>query len=342
MNEQFQQVCWKYRRWGCFLLTVCFFFQVAISGTETIRTDSILGSATVLKSKLQGRKYPNDNCPCISKYLKTLKNLGVANGNMTYSTWEKALCLPPPDHVSDKPLIFGVGPGTTATRSVALAVSLLRKNTLHWGVVRAANGKYHWDWDDGKNLLDRFGANQLVLGMKNLSTWESIPSTMNFAQIFEPLDAVFDYPFPMYALDVLRYFPQAKVIMTHRDPFQWYDQRMKFCTGKHPLCSVPFLLRPLKLSMNMREWTKDKAAVTFAATETAIQCFVGRERFLRVDVWNPPAGGWMPILAEFLDVLPIPTQESNCTMPRRTNHDLKCEQGEPACAGCNRFFRSAS
>lgn len=282
--------------------------------------------------------------PCIISYMETLTNLGVTNGKLSDDEWQAALCDSSVRTVSNKPLIFGVGPGTTATKSVALAVSLLGKTVLHYKAVRTKDGELLDTWKDPQTpVVNAFSVPTLVEGMRNRTVWNSIHTSMDFASILNSVDAVFDYPFPMYALEVLRAFPNAKVILTHRDPTEWYERRLDFCTTRERVCRVPFVLRPLSIYMNDTDtvWSKSQVVAAYEATETVLECLItgrNRDRFLKVDVWNPPPQGWMPVLAEFLGITPIPSPESGCVLPTNTSGGLKCQKGETACETCDAFF----
>jgi hypothetical protein len=123
--------------------------------------------------------------------------------------------------------------------------------------------------------------------------------------------------------------------MTHRDPAVWYKKRRDFCDGKERTCDVAFLLRPVNITL--RDMTEEQAVGSFEATEKALECLVGPDRYLKVDAWNQPEEGWMPHIANFLSVRNHPP-ESNCSIPKSTSHALECGGGI-ACQQCRKYMR---
>eukprot|EP00977_Amphora_coffeiformis_P027412 scaffold34609_cov146-Amphora_coffeaeformis.AAC.19 len=281
------------------------------------------------------------SCPCISEYLTRLRRLGIQNTNVSYQEWEAVLCPPPPvvassssssstttttTTMSDRPLILGAGPGTSATRSFALAVGLLGKSVLHYNRARMPFER-NGPWKQQMEQRVRGVVNVLIRGLREKPAWQSAANQADFISLFDSIDAVFDAPFSFYTLDILRVFPKARLIMTHRDPEVWYERRNAFCheniRGK---CS-PFLLRPLGIDIQ-ESLTKEQVVGGFEATEHVLECVVGPDRFLRVDAWSPPPppddGDWLATLARFLNV-PLPDkEESHCSVPRSTGHGLEC------------------
>jgi hypothetical protein len=276
-------------------------------------------------------------CPCIPEYLAKLKGLGIKN-NVTYEEWESMLCRPPPKHTSLRPLIIGVGPGTTATRSFALAVNLLHFSVLHYGAVRGRKGNAMWNTDiKGETNLPRFRVDELGKGTKFREDWDHT-ADIDFVALYNSMDAIFDWPIQLYAVDILRAYPNAKIIMTHRDPVTYAQKRLHFCKMKPKPreCGVPFVLRPL--DMYMREMTDDQNVGSFEATEHVLKCLVPAHRYLQVDAWDPPPEGWMPRIADFLNVT-MPPPESNCSIPKKAGHSLECGD-DPACHQCRRYTNS--
>jgi hypothetical protein len=273
-------------------------------------------------------------CPCIPEYLAKLKALGIKN-NVTYEEWESMLCRPPPNHTSSRPFLIGVGPGTTATRSFALAVNLLHFSVNHYSAFLDREGNLIGK--DKKNRA-RFQVEKLRNGTKFREEWDHT-ADIDFAALYNTVDAIFDFPVQLYAVDILRAHPNAKIIMTHRDPAIYAQKRLAFCENNPDTirqCGLPFVLRPL--DMYMGEMTDGQNAGTFEATEHVLKCLVPAHRYLQVDAWNPPPEGWMPRIADFLNVT-MPPPESNCSIPTNAGHNLECRD-DPACHQCQSYIRS--
>jgi hypothetical protein len=247
------------------------------------------------------------------------------------------LCRPPLPRkkTSTRPLILGVGPGTTATRSFALAVSLMGKEVLHYAVRQTGRGETQGGW---KETLEEFHVEDMVRGMEFRDDWDRLADELDYLRLYERVDAVFDWPVPCYAVEILRAYPSALILMMHRDPAVWYAKRRAFCKGQHKpkMCDVPFLLRPMGITLfNM---TEEQAVGSFEATEDVLQCIVPPERFLMVDAWNQPEEGWMPHIAEFIGVSKMPPPWASCTIPRSADHSLSCAN-DAACDKCRKYMR---
>jgi hypothetical protein len=210
-------------------------------------------------------------------------------------------------------------------------VNLLQFSVSHFGAFLDRGGKYK---GNRKRNLARFQFKELSNGKKIREDWYHT-ADIDFAALYNSVDAIFDTPVPFYAVDILRAHPNAKIIMTHRDPATYAQKRLAFC-GSHPNCGAPFVLRPLKMSM--REMTDDQNVGSFEATEHVLKCLVPAHNYLQVDAWNPPPEGWMPRIADFLNVT-MPPPESNCSLPTKAGHNLECGK-DPACHQCRSYIKS--
>ena len=84
--------------------------------------------------------------------------------------------------------------------------------------------------------------------------------------------------------------------MTHRNPHVWYTKRKDFCKGPshHKMCSLPFIMRPLDLSIrNTKSITASQSVQSFDGTEQLFKCLVDAkhnpEKYLQVGTWSPPS-----------------------------------------------------
>lgn len=136
-------------------------------------------------------------CPCIGEYLERLRDLGIRNGgNVTYEEWEAALCPPSPTTTKQefRPMVLGVGPGTTATRSVALATGFLGYTVLHYRTVRepqtTETTREDQQGEPGAALI-------LQNAMADRDAWLSA-ADVDYVHMLRNVNAVFDSPFPHY------------------------------------------------------------------------------------------------------------------------------------------------
>jgi hypothetical protein len=228
-------------------------------------------------------------------------------------------------------LLIEVGPGTTATRSFALAVNLLHFSVSHHGAFLDRGGR-----SEGKNRknLARFQVKEL----KKAQNFERICVTRPTLTLRHC--TIRWMPFSTCLCPFMPWMshgahPNAKIIMTHRDPATCAQKRLAHC-GNFPVCAAPFVLRPL--NMSIREMTDDQNVGSFEATEHVLKCLVPAHNYLQVDAWDPPPKGWMPRIADFLNVT-MPPPESNCCIPTKAGHHLECGD-DPACHQCQSYVGS--
>lgn len=95
--------------------------------------------------------------------------------------------------------IIGAGFGRTGTHSLKSALEILGHGPCHhmYEVRRSAEQIGFWTAAAQGAILD----------------WD---------QVFAGYSAQVDWPAAYYWQDLARHFPQAKVILTHRDPEEWY------------------------------------------------------------------------------------------------------------------------
>ena len=89
------------------------------------------------------------NNPCITKYVKSVKEMGIQyhDGQMSYDEWEQVLCHTTSKIFTSKPkkltsnsinnekvLIIGIGPRTTTSRSVSLVIYMFQLSVSHFKV----------------------------------------------------------------------------------------------------------------------------------------------------------------------------------------------------------------
>jgi hypothetical protein len=84
--------------------------------------------------------------------------------------------------------------------------------------------------------------------------------------------------------------------------------------------------------------TDDQNVGSFEATEHVLKCLVPAHNYLQVDAWDPPPKGWMPRIADFLNVT-MPPPESNCCIPTKAGHHLECGD-DPAHHQCQSYVGS--
>ncbi|KAG5177776.1 hypothetical protein JKP88DRAFT_281758 [Tribonema minus] len=229
-------------------------------------------------------------------------------------TAQRAVCLEPPpeSQVSQKPLIIGAGPGTTATRSVSKAVNLLGLRVVHYGAGFERDGTPYppgvsnacSNWD--KNLA-LFGVNDmydmLLLNATTVTACHDAFDAFNL-RLYDDLDAVFDSPVHHVTYRLLQLYPNAKLIFTHRDPDVWVEKRVA-----HQM-AMPAVQQPC--GMILEHLTNEQNVAAYNANLELLECIMPAERMLMVNVWAQPGREIFESLADFLQ-RPVPPEE--CAFP---------------------------
>ncbi len=138
---------------------------------------------------------------------------------------------------------------------------------------------------------------------------------VDWEQLFRGYQATVDWPGCNFYTQLMTHYPDAKVLLTVRDPDQWYDSCFNtiYAVYRKPIMRiVRLLLPPMRRFMAMNErliWQgnfdgrfadRDHALAVFAQHNAAVKTQVPPERLLVYDVKE----GWEP-LCRFLDV-PVP------------------------------------
>jgi hypothetical protein len=184
-----------------------------------------------------------------------------------------------------------------------------------------------------KTALERIGytkcyhMSELPLNPDHLSYWEAAArgEPVDWPALFTGYQSIVDFPGCHFYRKLIDQYPQAKVILTTRDPDKWYASaletilRPKFRLSLifHIVCKIPFSRRVrrlprLMISMN-RIITKGVFGGRFTDKQHALRVY--QQHYDEVMRTVPPhqllvfsvKEGWDP-LCTFLNV-PVPTDE---------------------------------
>ncbi|ADP78572.1 sulfotransferase family protein [Pseudofrankia inefficax] len=196
--------------------------------------------------------------------------------------------------------IIGVGFGRTGTLSLKSALEQLGFGPCHHGDEVIAHRETAVDWiqaADGRPV-----------------DWDAI---------YDGYRSTVDWPGARFWRELTAHFPEAKVILTFRDPEQWYESMCN--TVFRAISNVPAQVPPevLPLITMIRRVTMDgvfggevpdreTALRIFAEHIEAVRAQIPGDRLLIFDV----AEGWGPLCA-FLDV-PVPATP----FPRANDQDF--------------------
>jgi hypothetical protein len=156
---------------------------------------------------------------------------------------------------------------------------------------------------------------EVIQSSKRIEQWHQVGhgQPVDWDTIFEGYQATVDYPAASYYQELLQCYPDAKVILTVRDPDRWYDSTLNTIYNIQKV--LPYWLMPLPTVRQYLEmgnaiiWhgifhgrlTERQYAIdTFNRHIAAVKQHVPADRLLIYEVRE----GWEP-LARFLDV-PVP------------------------------------
>ncbi len=130
--------------------------------------------------------------------------------------------------------VIGAGFGRTGTKSLQLALQMLGFNKCYHmeELMRNPHGVKHWqDAYDEKDV-----------------DWDSL---------FEGYQAIVDFPGAIYYQRIAARYPSAKIILTVRDPQQWYESLMKTIYTFDPPASTKIkMLLKMPFSATARNFFK--------------------------------------------------------------------------------------
>jgi hypothetical protein len=191
--------------------------------------------------------------------------------------------------------IIGPGFGRTGTNSLRLALEHLGFGPCH----------HMFEVRDKPELLP---------------DWEAAArgEKMDWSKVFRGYRSQVDWPGARYWRELVEHFPKAKVILSVRDPDQWFDSvqativPFMAARGKHPSVHVNAIAemgyQTVAPIFGHRMSERDHAIRVFRKHIAEVQAEISSDRLLTFDL----KGGWKP-LCEFLgvDVPDIPFPKTN-------------------------------
>ncbi|MCG6858160.1 MAG: sulfotransferase family protein [Salaquimonas sp.] len=194
--------------------------------------------------------------------------------------------------------IIGAGFGRTGTNSLKLALEHLGFGPCH----------HMFEVRDNPELI---------------SDWEALSrgETVDWDEVFANYRSQVDWPGAKYWRELAAHFPDAKVILTVRDPDEWFDSAMATiipfvqARGQHP-APHPNAIADMAYELVVRQVFGDRMTDREHATRifrehiAEVQTNIAPERLLTFDV----SEGWEPLCA-FLGVavpdIPFPKTNSS-------------------------------
>lgn len=128
-------------------------------------------------------------------------------------------------------------------------------------------------------------------------------------RFFADTDALLDTPSMEVFYDVLATFPNARVVITGREPFEWATSRR----ARHPSDRVP-MLHALGIDAPMHAVSEAQAAMALALWHRAVSASVPPERLLILDLFTMPSDELWHRLCAFLG-RPLPRADASGSLP---------------------------
>jgi hypothetical protein len=237
--------------------------------------------------------------------------------------------IAPPAGTSAHPLLLGASPGTTGTMSVYYALVMLGVSAVHY------SRQY--------NATDATEANSYAVGggpmplLRPLFAATGAPPPVDLAAVrradlrfLEATDALLDTPSMDMFFEALATFPNARVLLTAREPRQWAASRR----ARHPTDRAP-LFSLLGFDAPMHALSEEQAAMALALWHRAVVASVPAERLLVLDLFAMSDEQLWTQLCAFVD-RPLPRRDASGQLPSFPHQryvrprDLTCSTGRSA------------
>uniref|UniRef100_A0A7S1T9X6 Sulfotransferase domain-containing protein n=1 Tax=Compsopogon caeruleus TaxID=31354 RepID=A0A7S1T9X6_9RHOD len=203
----------------------------------------------------------------------------------------RMFCSPkvPPKKVDTRRVVLDVGQGTTGTRSVAFAASLLGKYVLHFETYLLPNGTFG---HRRKKIYSKWQS----MKRTNAGCHEWLDHSLNFLDDeTKYYDMMLGIPSSNYGTDMLRYTPNAHILVTERNFSDWYRARRR----DHNTPPPPYQ-RPCE--DKVRLYTEEQSSILQAADIEYWKCKMPPERITFLNVFEESSTVLWTKLARALEV----------------------------------------
>jgi len=183
-------------------------------------------------------------------------------------------------------IVFGVGSGTTGTRSLTNALHEVIK---HYGLNLKVS---HWLASPAENC-EWISSLLNILKSEKEQCMQDLRK-FDFTAMSRSVGAILDYPVYELFIDFYLSFPNARWILTTRPSKDWASKRK----GDH--IETPWPMQE-PCGRHIKNGTSEKLlSRVFALTNDFIRCVVPSERLLEIDVFSNPADSSMKRVRSFL------------------------------------------
>lgn len=210
---------------------------------------------------------------------------------------------------SDKKLIIGASQGTTGTRWNQAYLITLGYNIAHWKSIKPVGPKIiHWY----KPLLSTL----LALSPQELKHFD-------FNQFGDkPVSGVMDTPTADFLPYYLKAYPNARVIITQRDPAPWLASRY---TNHKGMCTFPsfYHLYNQKNAFTFETVARRRVfetSVQFELQNTFSRCVVPSEHIVEGNLWTQNITRVKEEFAELVKDIPVDHEVKSSSKKRKKSH----------------------
>lgn len=200
--------------------------------------------------------------------------------------------------------VIGAGFGRTGTLSLKAALERLSYGPCYHMVELYDKPEHVLFWTE---LPDRLDMGETV----GSNTGDAPRKVVDFEEVFAGYEATVDFPGCVFWRELMEAYPDAKVLLTVRDPERWYDSAIETIFGPpgRRLSAMRRLVPAARLVPSMavkvieqrtfggRIWDREHAISVFERHNEEVERSVPDERLLVYEVKE----GWQP-LCEFLGV----------------------------------------
>ena len=189
------------------------------------------------------------------------------------------------DNTTERPLIIGAGYGTTATRAVRDYFAKRGLRVAHWKSMLNMRGSEQQKWHQAYSKM-------VKLTPRTYHTYD-------FRSLHTFVDVVLDTPITPLFPFLLRAYPKAIVVLTHRNSTDWAKKR----ATEHPISPIPlaeFVGGVLdaekyneskhlnKFEMHPREDNMAVTTLAFDLRNVMIKCMVEPNALFEVNYFSRP------------------------------------------------------
>lgn len=187
---------------------------------------------------------------------------------------------------SDQAIVLGAGMGTTATRSLEVALRILGLSGDHWG-------KEQWRlaWELGY-ANSEFNMSRCRGFLGHCFGEGTTPERWSYTKEY-----MMDTPVGELFVDFYAVYPKAKFILTNRPAENWVDARL----NNHGDNEFAPLQEPC--NQRMKNYSRHELISLFKYHAELVRCMVPKDRLLEINVWEDSKGkmdNLMEDLAKFV------------------------------------------